>query len=135
MTGLGLDLRAGLRGLWRNRGVAATAIVSLALGIGANSAIFSVVHAVLLRPLPYADPGRLVRVVASSRERGLADADFSYARFTALLEHARTLAAVGAYAADRAVLGGEEPVELGSARVSSGVLEALGVQPALGRNF
>jgi hypothetical protein len=64
MLSLPLDLRLALGTLARNRSFAATAIAALALGIGATSAIFSVIYGVLLKPLPYRDPGRLVRVYA-----------------------------------------------------------------------
>src|SRR5262245_16540161 len=97
MNGLRRDLVAGLRGMWRSRGLTVVAVLSLGLGIGANSAIWSVVHAVLLRPLPYAEPERLVRVVANATDRGITDAGLSYARFVNLARDARAFSALGAF--------------------------------------
>ncbi|MBV8807293.1 MAG: hypothetical protein JO033_01345 [Acidobacteriaceae bacterium] len=70
MLGFPKDIRYGIRTLLRNRGFAATALITLALGIGAATAIFSVVEAVLLRPLPYEDPGRLVPFLDDLSQQG-----------------------------------------------------------------
>ena len=70
MAGLIQDLHLGFRSLMKNPGFAAVAILTLALGIGANTAIFSVIHSILIRPLPFGDPERLVRIWETRLDRG-----------------------------------------------------------------
>jgi putative ABC transport system permease protein len=130
------DLRFGARTLRRNPGFTIVAVITLALGIGANSAIFSVVNAVLLRPLPYAEPDRLMRVFASAPERGLSQTNLSFRHVTALEEENRSFERVGAYTSDSANLTGiDEPLQLNVTRMSAGVLDVLKIYPAAGRNF
>jgi putative ABC transport system permease protein len=130
------DLRAALVPMRRAPGFAATAILTLALGVGATTAVFSVVHGVLLRPLPFAAPDRLVRLweeypggVSPAGNRWLSRSTYAGWR-----ENARTLDALGGHALVefQVVLGGEAVKEFG-ARVSPAVLATLGVAPALGR--
>ncbi|HMF07789.1 MAG TPA: ADOP family duplicated permease, partial [Thermoanaerobaculia bacterium] len=110
------------------------AIITLALGIGANTAIFSVAHGVLLRPLPYPDPGRIVEVSEVDRvghRMRLADPNF---RDFQELNH--SLAAFARWAAwPASVSGGTEPVRIVRTTVSGEFFSALGVAPALGRSF
>ena len=131
------DLRYAARMLRRAPGFTLVAVASLALGIGANTAVFSVVNAVLLRPLPYPQPGQLlalgVRLDGAERAGGLSVAD---AR--AIEERARSFAAVGIYEPRPAGttltgLAGSAPEQLKATRIGAGVLPALGVAPALGR--
>jgi putative ABC transport system permease protein len=130
------DLRFGARMLRRSPGFTAVAIIALALGIGGNSAIFSVVNAVLLRPLPYAEPERIMRVFASAPERGLTQTNLSMREVTAIAEQSQAFEQVGAYTGDSANLTGiDEPIQLSIARVSAGVLDVLRVRPVAGRNF
>src|ERR1700730_18269959 len=104
------DLRYGARMLRKKPGFTLIAVFTLALGIGANSAIFSVVNAVLLRPLPYGEPDRIMRVFASAPERGLNQTNLSFRHFTALEEQNRVFEQVGAYTGDSANLTGiDEP--------------------------
>jgi putative ABC transport system permease protein len=120
------DLRYGARVLRRNPGFAVAAVLTLALGIGANSAIFSVVNGVLLRPLPYIDSERLV-VLEGVQYRG---------EFLELQQRSRTLD-LAAYEGPRPVsLTGEgEPVRFEGTGVTAGLFALLGVQAVLGRAF
>lgn len=124
---LAQDIRYGLRMLRRNRGFAAVAVVTLALGIGANTAIFSVVNGVLLQPLSYAAPNRLVSAAQFSIPRGF---------FVAVRDRSRTME-MAAYSYDAGVnLSGQgEAVRLLRSKVSVGLFPLLGVNPALGREF
>jgi putative ABC transport system permease protein len=128
------DLRYGLRMLGRNRGFAAVAALTLALGIGANTAIFSVVNAVLLRPLPYAEPERLVTLAYYQAKAGFEaahDADFLEWR-----EQAKAFEKVAAYTQRTVDLSGSgEPERLNAGLVSADLFSTLGVSPALGRVF
>lgn len=131
MNGLSLDLRVALRGLARSPGFAAVAVLTLALGIGANTAIFSVVDAVLLAPLPYPEPERLAVLVTWDDERE--DLAFSPATFLDLERDARSLGRVAAWDTSSFTLTGDGPAErLAGASVSAGFFAALGVTPALG---
>jgi predicted permease len=117
----------------RSPGFTAVAVVTLALGIGVNSAVFSLVHAVLLRPLPYGDPGRLVALW--NRWDGNAAAGLSDPEFMDYQERSRTLQiAASAFAAVNLGAAGE-PERLAAAAVTANLLPVLGVAPALGRNF
>src|ERR1700694_973067 len=128
------DLRFALRMLRRNPGFTAVAVLTLALGIGASTAIFSVVDAVLLRSLPYANPQQIVRVweqAPDGHRMNLADANFEdferqNTTFASLAEYAYWMSSVA---------GGSEPVRVNMAEVSSGFFEALGVQPFRRRAF
>ena len=128
------DLRYALRGMRRNPGFVAVAVVTLALGIGTNTAMFSVVHAVLLRPLPYADPDRLVALY--NRMDGNPELALSDPEYLDYAERTRTLA-VAATAVNFVNLTGgtiESERVLGGI-VTTNAFDVLGVQPALGRSF
>ncbi len=128
------DLRYGLRMLTKSPGFAAIAVLTLALGIGASTAIFSVVHAVLLRALPYPNPQNIVRVweqAADGHRMNLADPNFDD-----FLTQNNTFANLAAYAYGlSSISGGREPVRVNIASVSSGFFKALGVEPFRGRAF
>jgi putative ABC transport system permease protein len=127
------DLRYGLRMLRRNPGFTFVAVLTLALGIGANTAIFSVVNAVLLRSLPYRDPDRLV---AASYYRGVAG-DYAWvADFQAWRDQAKAFEQIAAYRTDDTDLTGNgEPERVTAGTVSASLFTTLGVAPALGRDF
>lgn len=132
MTNVWSQLRITLRGLRRNPGFAAGVVLSLALGIGANSTIFTVVNAVLLRPLPYPKSTELVRVALGSG--GVAKLPVPTSYFQPLAESNRTLTAAALYDLDEAVVSGAAPPEyVFGAVVSSDLARVLDVAPALGR--
>ena len=135
--GLLRDLRHALRTLSGHPGYTAAAVLTLALGIGANTAIFSVVDAVLLRPLPFPEPERLIDVLAV---RAGADTDrvaIRPADFLAWRAEGRVFQELGAYVPFGTLdwTGGAEPVRLSRHLVSEGLLAALGVRPDHGRLF
>ncbi|MGB6623616.1 MAG: ABC transporter permease, partial [Candidatus Acidiferrales bacterium] len=136
MTALLQDIRYGWRGLRKSPGFAAIAILTLALGIGANTAIFTVVDALLLKPLPYANPSRLVLIHAHNMRNPNGEGPFSLARFEQLRDNARAFSGVAVFTNDTFDLTGRgEPRQLDAARVSWNFFNVLGVEPVLGRGF
>ncbi len=137
LTGFFADLRFGVRILKRNPGVALVGMLTLGLGIGANTAIFSLLHAVLLRPLPYRDPGRLVWAAqyAPRLDATLVPAG----TFLAWRQQNRSFEDMAAYddhLCDGNLASDAEPVRLDRcAEVSANFFSLLGIQPALGRSF
>jgi putative ABC transport system permease protein len=131
LAGLAYDVRYAVRLLARNPGFALVAIFTLALGIGANGAVFSLVHGVLLKPLPFAEPDRLVALFHFSRgERGV----MSPPNFLDLRAQSRTLQSAAAYTEQGYTLtGAGEPARLRGAQVTDQFFEVLGVPPLLGR--
>jgi len=130
------DLKFALRMLRRSPGVAAAAIMALALGIGANTAIFSVVDGVLLRPLPYPDSQQLVAVYRTSSRYGWQSSPFSYPDFKDLLAQNHVFENVGVWSDGDASLAGSGAPERVLTRVASSTLLAtLRVAPVVGRNF
>jgi len=128
------DLRFGLRMLWKNPGFTAIAVFTLALGIGANTAIFSVVNGVLLKPLPYPEPERLARVFQSVTN--FPKAPMSPADFRDYREQNTTFESLAGYFRQDLELAQEERAErLMGMRASSGYFRTLGFQPRLGREF
>ena len=125
------DVRYGVRLLGRHPGVSAAAILSLALGIGANTAVFTVTNALMLRTLPVPAPGRLVQLLV-----GDAHTTWTYPLWSDLRAHADRLGGVFAWSVDRFDLsqgGTVEPAD--GLRVSGGFFDALGVAPVVGRGF
>jgi predicted permease len=130
------DLRFGARLLLRSPGFAAVAVLTLALGIGATTSIFSVVRAVLLSPLPYREPERLVLLRQAWPQRGLNFWRLSQANFSAYRDDAKAFEAVSAYtrAGYNAGAGGES-FRVDAAAVSADLFGTLGADAAIGRTF
>src|SRR3954468_18450468 len=130
------DFGYGLRGLGRNPGFAAVVIVTLALGIGANTAIFSVVHGVLMRPLPYKAPEGLVVLHQAAPKIGEDSFGFSVPDFTDFREKTRAFSALSEYHSMWFILlGRPEPERVQTGVVSDNFFDTLGVKPLLGRLF
>ena len=130
------DVRVGARMLRRNPMFAAVAILTLALGIGANTAIFSLVNAVLLRPLPFPAPDRLVLIWATNTKNGDTQDVASYPDVEAWRAQSRSFDGMAAFTSRGAMLAGDERAELVPAlQTMPGFFETLGIQPAMGRTF
>ena len=128
------DLRHALRMLLTRPAFTIVAVLTLALGIGANTAIFSVVNGVLLRPLPYTHPDRIVQISEQSAKGSRMDV--SHPNFLDWRERATGFEAIAEYGGGReTVLGGIEPVFAQASGVSVGFFRVFGVAPALGRTF
>jgi predicted permease len=128
------DLRYALRGFRRNRGFVAVAVLTLALGIGANTALFSVVNGVLLNPMPYAQPDRLVALYAKQHE--FVRSSISYPNFQDWVRNNNTFSSLAAFRSDSFNLTGVgEPQRLATNMVSASFFPILGVKPAIGRFF
>ena len=130
MENLLQDLRYSLRNLAKNPSFTLTALLTLALGIGANTAIFTVVNAVLLRPLPYADPDRLVVLLHDGRNPASHGEFFDWKRDNHVFEN---MGAAEAWTPN--LTGVDKPEELSGLHVSADIFPVLGVQPLLGRGF
>jgi putative ABC transport system permease protein len=128
------DVRYALRTLVRAPGFAILAVLTLALGVGANAAIFAVVDHVLLRALPYDDPETLVRIV--NRWDGSPEADLSPAEYFDYEEQTRGMSAIGALSTGSVVItGGDAPERVSATFATASLLEVLGTPPAIGRHF
>ena len=130
------DLRFGIRLLLKNPGFSAVAILALALGIGANTAIFSVVDAVLFRPLPFDRPERLVAIWEWDLKKGEDHDSVMAGNFLDWKSRSQIIEAMSAHAGGSVNLTGlAEPERIRAARVSAGLFPLLGVQPEIGRVF
>jgi putative ABC transport system permease protein len=132
------DLRFGARMLFKNPGFTLIAVLTLALGIGANTAIFSVVNALLLRPLPYLRPEQLVKVFQSQPdpEKGMLPSIWSYPRFEMLRDQSQSFAAVAGFKqAPYNLTGTDAPERLQVEMVSANYFPMLGVNAVVGRAF
>src|SRR5947208_12729850 len=131
------DIRYGLRMLLKHKGFSAVAILTLALGIGANTAIFSLVNGVLLRPLPFPDAERIVYIEGKNPQAGITESNISFLDFTDWSQQTDLFASTAAYWTGTANFGadGAEPERVPRAGVTTGFFGVLGVQPVLGRTF
>src|ERR1044071_1117844 len=130
------DIRLGLRSLVKHPGFTAIAVITLALGIGANSAIFSVVNGVLLKPFPFAAPDRLVVIWERSMKQGLPRMVVSPPNFADLRAQNQVFQKMAAYRLqDFTVVSDSEPERVRGARATADMFSLLGVHPALGRDF
>ncbi len=127
------DLRYAVRMLRRNPGFAVVAIVTLALGIGANTAIFSLVNGVLLRPLPYRDPGKLT-IIWEQDDKGKPD-NVGYATYLDWRAQNKSFEDLAVYSSWQPILQTGEPEQLNGLRVTSNYFRMLGIHPELGRDF
>jgi putative ABC transport system permease protein len=135
MKTLWQDVRYGLRALIRQPGFAAVVVLTLALGIGANTAIFSVVYGVLLRPLPYPEPDRITQISVSYNGQ-LDYSDFDAREFDFWKAHSEPFSYVAATTGVGFNLSsGSEPLRVRALRVSKDYFRVMGVQPMLGREF
>lgn len=131
------DLRLAFRGLANHKSVALAAVITLALGVGASTAIFSIVYGVLLRPLPFSDAHRIVRLV-DARPGGTPV--FTGQPFTAVTYHAwtpvaRTIGPIESYGPFTFTAGFDEPTRIRGAFISTGFFQMLGIAPQRGRFF
>src|SRR5262245_61407618 len=132
------DLRYGARMLLKKPGFTLVAVLTLALGIGANTAIFSVINSLMLRPLPYREPDRLVKVFQAEPDplKGMLPSIWSYPRFEVLRDQSRSFTAVAAVAQQQHNLtGANEPERLQVELVSASYFPMLGVEAVAGRAF
>jgi len=130
------DLRYAVRTLLKSPGFAAIAVVCIAIGIGANTAIFSVVNAMLIRPFPYADPDRLMAVHEVQPKNDVNKGGLSNLDFRDLREQAASFSEIAAYTHRSLTFSGEgEPERVEGASISWNLFQLLGIKPALGRLF
>jgi predicted permease len=130
------ELRYAVRQLARSPWVSLVAIVGLGLGIGANVALFSVINSVFLRPLPYIEPERLVRLSSTNETQNLTRVGFSHPRYLAVQQRQQVFSDLALSAGNAFTLTGRGDAEqLIALHASASLLPALGVEPLLGRNF
>jgi putative ABC transport system permease protein len=128
------DVQLGLRLLWKSPGFTSVAVVTLVLGVGVSTAVFSVVDGVLLRPLPFPDSGRIVTIWNTYPQLGGERQEVSPPDFCDWREQSRSFAQLAAYERFSWVLGGEpDSLRLSAARVSGDFFAAMGLHPILGR--
>jgi len=130
------DLRYGVRMLLKSPGFTAAAALSLALGIGANTAIFSVINAVLIRPLPYDRPDQIMKLWTTQPQNGALRIPFSAPNFVGLKEQNQVFSDMAVYRGWQFILtGAGEPLRVFGHRASASFFPVLGVKPLLGRGF
>jgi predicted permease len=129
------DVTFALRGLRKSPAFAITAILCIALGVGVSTTIFAAVNAILIRPLPYPQAGRLVAVYAQNVERGYYGSNISYEDFKSWRDDNRTLSGLGIWTWTTRTISEGETERVAGAAVSANLFPTLGIRPILGRNF
>src|SRR5205085_2000324 len=130
------DIRYGWRMLWKSPSFTVIAVLALALGIGANTAIFSVVNAVLLRPLPFTQSDRLMNVWETNQKRGITQSSVAYPNFADWRTQNHVFERMASYHTnDFTLTGSSEPLRLQGAVVNAELFPLLDAQPQLGRPF
>jgi predicted permease len=130
------EFRYAIRQLLKSPGFTLVAVLGLALGIGANVALFSVVNSVFLRPLPYSEPDRLVRLSSTSEAQNLTRVGFSYPRFLEVQQRQQVFSDLALAAFNAFTLTGRgDPEQLVGLQASAALLPTLRLEPVLGRNF
>ncbi len=130
------EFRSAVRQILASPGFTAVAVLGLALGIGANVALFSVVNSVFLRPLPYRDPGQLVRLSSTSQAQNLIRVGFSLPRYTTVQERQQVFADMALAIGNGFTWTGRgDPEQLIGLQATAALLPTLGLQPVIGRNF
>src|SRR6185503_15586852 len=136
MDGFSQDLRHALRALIKYPGFSIVAVFTLGIAIGANTVIFSLVYGILLKPLPFDDPGRLVGLYHRAPAVGLGSMNQGPSTYFTYYDHNRVFEAMGAWESDEvSVTGLGEPEQVESLSVTGDLLPMLRVQPMLGRVF
>src|SRR5580658_4362754 len=136
MAAFSRDMRYALRSLSKSPGFAAVAVFTLAVGIGANTAIFSVANALFLRPLPYQRPDRLVLIELQRKDSDTGGSPLSWPRFTHVSQGQRSFSNLAAVTTENFTLTGRgDPEQLAAARVTWNFFDTLGVHLAAGRTF
>src|SRR5262245_46881425 len=129
-------LRDAIRQLLKSPGFTLVAILALALGIGANAALFRVVNSILLRPLPYRQPDRLVRLSSTNAANNLTRVGFSYSRYLEAQQRQQVFSDLALSVGNAFTLTGRgDPEQLIGLHASAALLPTLGLEPLLGRNF
>src|SRR5262245_43512697 len=129
------DLRHAIRTMWRAPGLSATVILTVALAIGVNTAVFSVVYAVILRPLPFDRPERLVQVGEKNDALNLPNFGSSVLNYLSWKEQTQTLQLAAVGFATFALSGNGEPEQLTGNRMTPSLMTVLGLSPVAGRSF
>src|SRR5205809_525940 len=130
------DLRFALRQLRKSPGFTSLAIITLAIGIGMNTAIFSLIQDLFLRGLPFSEPERVVRIYGEAKERDLKQMPFSVPKFWHYRDGQTVFSGIAADWGNGFIMTGSgEPIQLLGGNVTANYFELLGIHPILGRNF
>jgi len=130
------DIKAAIRALWKTPGFSIVAVVTIAIAIGANTALFSAFDRLVLNPVTIPSPHSLVAIVSDNPQLGTQIPAVSWPRYQDIRDHARTLASVGLSAFDAFTLTGNgDPEQLNALRATASFLPTLGILPVRGRNF